>query len=66
MAMSGVRGQGAPVGMPGLQGAVRITTDRWGIPHVDAAGALDAFAGQGYAQARMRLFQIELWRRVCG
>lgn len=47
----------------GLYGAVVITTDEWGIPHIVADSARDAFFGQGYAQARMRLFQMDLWRR---
>ncbi len=46
-----------------LRGPVTITTDRWGVPHIHAGNPADAFFGQGYAQARMRLFQLDLWRR---
>jgi penicillin amidase len=47
----------------GMLADVVITTDEWGIPHVAADSARDAFFGQGYAQARLRLFQMDLWRR---
>jgi penicillin amidase len=49
--------------VPVIDGVITITTDKWGIPHVRAETARDAFVGQGYAQARVRLFQIDLWRR---
>ncbi len=46
----------------GLDGAVRIVRDRWGIPHIKAASMHDAVFGQGYAIAQDRLFQLELRR----
>jgi len=47
----------------GITSPVRIVTDRWGVWHVSADSAADVYYGQGYAQARARLFQIDLWRR---
>jgi penicillin G amidase len=37
--------------------------DRAGIPHIYAANARDGFFLQGYAVARDRLWQIDLWRK---
>ena len=47
----------------GLQAPVEIITDRWGINHIYAEHELDLFFAQGYAAARDRLFQFEVWRR---
>jgi penicillin G amidase len=46
-----------------IDGPVRIYTDEWGIPHVRAQSARDAFAGQGYAHARDRFWQMDASRR---
>ena len=46
----------------GLESEVRITRDRWGIPHIQASSVHDAFFGQGYAIAMDRQFQLELRR----
>ena len=48
---------------PGLIAPVEIVTDRWGISHVYAENEHDLFFAQGWAAARDRLFQFELWRR---
>jgi penicillin G amidase len=48
---------------PGLSAPVRITVDRWGIPHIRAANLEDMFFGQGFNAARDRLWQIDLWRK---
>lgn len=40
-----------------------ITTDSKGVPHVKATNEHDLFFAQGYAQARERLFQMDLSRR---
>ena len=48
----------------GLDGPVRIVRDRWGIPHIDASSAHDAFFGQGYCMAQDRAWQIELYRQM--
>ena len=37
--------------------------DRWGINHIYAKNEHDLFFVQGYAAARDRLFQFEIWRR---
>ena len=47
----------------GLQAAVESRRDRWGINHIYAANEHDLFFAQGYAAARDRLFQFEIWRR---
>lgn len=49
--------------VPGLQAEVTVTTDRWGIPHIRAAGLHDLFFAQGFTAARNRLWQIDLWRK---
>ena len=46
-----------------LDGPVEILLDRWGIPHIYAGSAEDAFFAQGFNAARDRLWQIDLWRR---
>ena len=47
----------------GLNEPVEIWMDPWGIPHIYAANEHDLFFTQGYAAARERLFQFEVWRR---
>ncbi len=47
----------------GLDGAVEIHRDRYGIPHVRATTIHDAFFGQGFAHAQDRLWQMEWDRR---
>src|SRR5699024_4084922 len=42
---------------------VKITTDNKGVPNVEATNNKDLFFAQGYAQARDRLFQMDLSRR---
>jgi penicillin amidase len=49
--------------LPGLTAAGEIVIDRAGIPHIYAANARDGFFLQGYAVARDRLWQIDLWRK---
>ncbi len=49
--------------VPGLAHRVRIQRDRWGVPHVFAAGTVDLFFGFGYAVAQDRLFQLDFLRR---
>jgi len=49
--------------VPGLEADVDILTDRWGVDHIYAENEHDLFFAQGYAAARNRLFQFELWRR---
>src|SRR6478672_4348343 len=47
----------------GLTAPVRVTRDRWGVPHIVASTRDDLFFAQGFVQAEDRLFQIDLWRR---
>lgn len=49
--------------IPGLDGPVRITLDRHGIPYVQAGSERDAWAAIGWLQARDRMFQMDLMRR---
>ena len=48
--------------LPGLLAPVEIIRDRWGINHIYAETEYDLFFAQGYAAARDRLFQFEVWR----
>jgi penicillin amidase len=47
----------------GLQAPADIIIDHWGVAHIFAASARDAFFLQGYNAARDRLWQIDLWRK---
>ncbi|HEX7281168.1 MAG TPA: penicillin acylase family protein, partial [Vicinamibacterales bacterium] len=49
--------------MAGLSQPVEIVRDRWGINHIYAQNENDLFFAQGYAAAKDRLFQFEVWRR---
>jgi penicillin amidase len=40
-----------------------MVVDHWGVPHIFAASARDAFFLQGYNAGRDRLWQIDLWRK---
>ena len=48
----------------GLQAPVRITRDRWGVPHIDAESIEDAAFGLGFVHAQDRGWQLELHRRI--
>src|SRR5690606_8123140 len=47
----------------GVQAPVEIIRDHWGINHIYAQNQPDLFFAQGYAAAKDRLFQFEIWRR---
>jgi len=47
----------------GLEEPVEILRDQWGINHIYAKNQNDLFFAQGYAAAKDRLFQFEIWRR---
>jgi penicillin amidase len=49
--------------LAGLQEAVEVVRDQWGINHIYAENQHDLFFAQGYAAAEDRLFQFEIWRR---
>ncbi len=44
--------------LPGLDANVEVLQDQWGIPHIYADSAEDAFTALGYLHARDRLFQM--------
>lgn len=48
----------------GAHGAITITRDQSGVPHINAADAHDLFFAQGYVTAQDRLWQMEFNRRV--
>ena len=47
----------------GLSAPLTISLDQWGIPHIQAQTINDAFFGQGYAAALLRLWQLDLNHR---
>ena len=53
----------ATMRVEGLAQPVEIIRDRWGINHIYAQTENDLFFAQGYAAARDRIFQFEMWRR---
>ena len=50
--------------VPGLDSAVEVRRDRWGVPHIYARTTHDLFFAQGYVVAQDRLWQMEMWRRT--
>jgi penicillin amidase len=42
----------------------QIIRDKWGVPHIKAENAKDAYFALGFTLAQDRLFQMELQRRV--
>ena len=51
------------VALEGLNEPVELIRDEWGINHIYANNEHDLFFAQGYAAAKDRLFQFEVWRR---
>ncbi len=51
------------IATPGLEQPAEIVMDRNGIPHIRAATRHDVFFAQGFAAARERLWQLDLWRK---
>ena len=47
----------------GIDKKIEIFRDNWGINHIYAENQNDLFFAQGYAAAKDRLFQFEIWRR---
>jgi penicillin G amidase len=52
------------VGVAGLQSAVTVERDNWGVPHIRASSVEDMAEAQGYVLAQDRLWQMDLLRRV--
>src|SRR5437762_12367190 len=63
LALAAAPAPSTSVRVDGLTEPVEILRDPWGINHIYAANEHDLFFAQGYAAARDRLFQFELWRR---
>lgn len=51
------------VNVQGVAGTIEILIDTWGVPHIYADSVGDLFFGQGYQAARLRLWQMDTWRR---
>ena len=56
------RDRGRIDGLP-LNADVRVHTDRWGIPRIQAENESDLFCAQGWVHASQRLWQMESLRR---
>jgi len=52
------------IDVAGLDSAVEVRRDRWGVPHIYARTQHDLFFAQGFVAAQDRLFQMDLWRRI--
>ena len=50
--------------VPGLDSAVEVRRDRWGVPHIYAKTQHDLFFAQGFVAAQDRLWQMDMWRRI--
>ncbi len=50
--------------LAGLDSAVEVRRDQWGVPHIYAKTTHDLFFAQGYVVAQDRLWQMEMWRRA--
>jgi penicillin G amidase len=50
--------------LPGLEHAVSVQRDRYGVPHIKAETMLDAYRTLGFVHAQDRLFQMEVMRRA--
>ncbi|MEM1135753.1 MAG: penicillin acylase family protein [Bacteroidota bacterium] len=57
------RDEGKIYKLEGLEASVEIIRDQWGVNHIYAQNQHDLFFAQGYAAAKDRLFQFEIWRR---
>jgi len=55
--------QSVEIKVPGLEQPAEIVVDTWGIPHIRAQTRHDVFFAQGFAVARERIFQLDLWRK---
>lgn len=50
--------------IPGLGAPVKVTTDKDGVRHIEAADDFDLQLAQGYVHCRDRLFQMDQTRRM--
>ncbi len=63
-AASATRPIDGAIALDDFPGEARITTDRWGVPHVDASDRDALYAAQGYLHATERLWQTEFNARL--
>ena len=62
------------IAVTGIEAPVAIVRDGWGVPHIRAGSAGDAYFAVGFAHAQDRLWQMEItgaspkagWRRSSG
>ena len=54
------------INIKGLHQPVKVTFDKFGVPHINAKDTHDAYMALGYVVAQERLFQMEMIRRVAG
>ncbi|HHB78629.1 MAG TPA: penicillin acylase family protein, partial [Saprospiraceae bacterium] len=52
------------IDLEGVTSPVEVHYDDYGIPHIYAQNAQDAYHALGYAHAQDRLFQMEMIRRL--
>jgi penicillin amidase len=52
------------IDLSGIQADTEVYFDDYGIPHIYATSATDAYQTLGYVHAQDRLFQMEMLRRV--
>src|SRR5258708_29796434 len=52
--------------LQGLKAEVEVLYDQYGVPHLYAQNAEDAYFALGYVHAQDRLFQMEMLRRAAG
>jgi penicillin amidase len=52
------------VKVAGIEDAVSIRRDKWGIPHIEASNDRDAWFGVGFCHGQDRTFQLETLLRV--
>jgi penicillin amidase len=50
--------------LTGLTSDTEVLFDKYGVPHIYAENAADAYQALGYVHAQDRLFQMEMMRRV--
>ncbi len=51
--------------LKGVRDTVIVKFDEYGIPWIKAKNIHDLFFAQGFIHAQNRLFQMDLWRRIC-
>ena len=50
--------------LDGLEQAVEIRRDRWGVPHIRAKTRHDLWFAEGFCHGQDRLWQLDLYRRI--